>query len=88
MTDEIKQFIIESLAEMNYDVDGVDDATTLGPDGADLQSLALAELAIRVEDRYGVRFSEDEAEKLATMTIGEFSQAVAERLDVARASGE
>jgi len=88
MTDEIKQFVIESLVEMNYDVEGIDDDTTLGPAGADLQSLALAELAIRVEDRYGVRFSEDEAEKLATMTVGEFCAAVAERLDASRAEGQ
>jgi acyl carrier protein len=84
MTDEIRQFVIESLADMNYDVEGIDDDTTLGPAGADLQSLALAELAIRVEDRFGVRFSEDEAEELATMTVGEFASAVASRLDMAR----
>jgi acyl carrier protein len=86
MTEEIKQFVVESLADMNYDVEGIDDDTTLGPAGADLQSLALAELAIRVEDRFGVRFSEDEAEELATMTVGEFSAAVAARLDVAVAA--
>jgi len=81
MTDEIRQFVIESLADMNYDVEGIDDDTTLGPAGADLQSLALAELAIRVEDRFGVRFNEDESEELATMTVGEFSAAVAAQLD-------
>ena len=66
MNPEIRQFVLESLTEMNYSIDGVDDDTTLGPAGADLQSLALAELAVRVEDRFGVRFDDDEAEMLAS----------------------
>ena len=78
--DEIRPFILESLREMNYDVSGVDDDTLLGPAGADLESLALAELSVRVEDRFGVRFEDDEAEALAAMTIGEFRAAVAARL--------
>ena len=44
----------------------------LGPAGADLESLALAELAVRVEDRFGVKFDDDESEMLAGMTVGEF----------------
>ncbi|HET8661262.1 MAG TPA: acyl carrier protein [Micromonosporaceae bacterium] len=80
MTSEIRQFVIDSLRDMNYDVSGVDDDTTLGPAGADLESLALAELAVRVEDRFGVAFSEEEAEELAGMTVGEFCAAVAERM--------
>ena len=39
---------------MNYSTEDVDDDTALGPAGADLESLALAELAVRVEDRFGV----------------------------------
>lgn len=81
MRDDIRTFVIETLSEMNYDTDGVGDDTTLGPAGMDLESLAIAELAVRVEDKYGVKFTEDEAEELAGMTIGEFSTAVATRLD-------
>jgi acyl carrier protein len=88
MKDEIRQFVIESLAEMNYDVEGFDENTMLGPAGADLESLALAELTVRVEDRFGVRFDEDEAEELAGMSIGEFCATVAERLELAKAAGE
>jgi acyl carrier protein len=94
MSSEIKQFVLESLSQMNYDVDDVTDDTTLGPSGADLESLAIAELAVRVEDRFGVKFTEDEAEELAGMTIGEFATAVASRLttsdagELARMSGE
>ena len=88
MTTEIQQFVIDSLAEMNYDTENIDSETTLGPAGADLESLALAELTVRVEDRYGVRFSEEEAEELAGMTVGEFCAAVATRLELAATSGD
>jgi acyl carrier protein len=88
MTNEIRQFVIDSLTEMNYDTEGMDDDTMLGPAGADLESLALAELTVRVEDRYGVRFSEEEAEELAGMSVGEFCAAVAKRLELATAAGE
>jgi acyl carrier protein len=84
-SDSIRQFIIDSLREMNYDVEGIGDDTELGPRGADLESLALAELAIRVEDRYAVKFGDDEAEKLAAMTVGEFCQTVTARINPAPA---
>jgi acyl carrier protein len=86
MKDEIRRFVIDSLREMNYDVDDdVDDDTTLGPAGVDLESLALAELAVRVEDKYGVKFDEDESERLAAMTVGEFTSHVAAELQPAAA---
>jgi acyl carrier protein len=76
--DSIREFIIDSLRAMNYDVEGIDDDTELGPRGADLESLALAELAIRVEDRFAVKW--DEADELALMTVGEFCEIVAGRI--------
>ena len=79
MKDDIRQFLLQSLKEMNYSTEGIEDDTVLGPAGADLQSLALAELAVRVEDQYGVRFDDDEAEMLAGMTVGEFAELVASR---------
>jgi acyl carrier protein len=84
---DIRQFLLDSLTEMNYSTEDVDDDTALGPAGADLESLSLAELAVRVEDRFGVRFDDDEAEKLAGMTVGEFIAAVAERLSAAATAG-
>ncbi|MDI5943863.1 acyl carrier protein [Micromonospora sp. DH15] len=65
---------------MHHDVDGSDDDTTLGPAGVDLEALALADLAVRVEDRYGLKFADDESEKLALMTVGEFTTMVADRV--------
>ena len=80
MADPIQRFILDSLQEMNYDVADIDEDTQLGPRGADVSSLALAELAIRVEDEYHVKFGEDEAEELAGKTVGEFCAIVAGRL--------
>src|SRR5258705_5194774 len=91
MTDEtnteIRQFLMDSLTEMNYSTDDVDEDTALGPAGADLESLSLAELAVRVEVKFGVRFDDDEAEKLAGMTVDELIAAVAERRAAAATAG-
>lgn len=88
MVDAIRDFIFQSLREMNYDTEGIGDDTQLGPRGADVESVALAELAVRVEDEFGVRFSEDEAEELAGLTVGEFCARVADRLPAAQVLGE
>ena len=80
MIDEIRQFVLDSLVSMNYSVDEIDDDTVLGPAGADLESIALAELAARVEDRFGVTFEDDESEGLAGMTVGEFCRTVEPRI--------
>jgi acyl carrier protein len=88
VADSIKQFILATLQEMNYDVEGIDDDSQLGPQGADVSSLALVELAVRVEDEFGVKFSQDEAEELAGKTVGEFCLIVAERMDPATTMAE
>ncbi len=80
MTDEIRQFVLDSLVSMNYSIDEIDDDTVLGPAGADLESIALAELAARVEEHFGVTFDDDESEALAGMTVGEFCRTVEPRL--------
>ncbi|MEO6500988.1 MAG: acyl carrier protein [Jatrophihabitantaceae bacterium] len=80
MRDEVRAFIISALREMNYDVTALDDATTLGPAGLDLESLALADLLMRVEDRYNIVFTEAECKELALMNVGEFTDAVHERI--------
>ena len=80
MQEEVRAFVVSSLKDMNYDVDGLDEATTLGPAGLDLESLALADLLMRVEDRYQIRFAEDESEELALMNVGEFTATVAARV--------
>jgi acyl carrier protein len=79
MSDEVVTFTIDALREMNFDVEGADPGTVFGPAGVDLDSMAVAELALRVEDTYGVKFSEEDLEGLAVMTIGEFATEVTTR---------
>jgi len=77
--------VLDSLTDMNYSIEDVDDDTVLGPAGADLESLALAELVVRVEDQFGMKFDEDEVETLGGATVGEFCRAVALRIQPASA---
>lgn len=79
MSADVVAFTIESLRQMNFDVDGADADTVFGPAGVDLDSLAVAELALRVEDAYGVKFGEEDMERLAIMTLGEFAADVSAR---------
>lgn len=76
----IRAFVIKSLSAMNYDVSGVDGATTLGPAGLDLESLALADLAVQVEEEFGVVFELDDMEYTALMSLDEFAAEVRTRL--------
>jgi acyl carrier protein len=85
---EVREFVLETLQEMNYDIEGIDDDSTLGPAGVDLESLAMAELAVRVEDKFLVRFAEEESEELALMTVGEFSRTVADRVANVAGAGQ
>ena len=86
--DEIRTFTIQSLQEMNYDVSDVDDGSVLGPAGLDLESLAIAELAVRIEDEYKVTFSEEEQESAGTWTLGEFVDTVSTRLREKAGAGD
>ncbi|MEU3498153.1 acyl carrier protein [Kitasatospora cineracea] len=88
MSADINRFIVKSLAEMNYDTSEISDETPLGPSGLDLESLALAEIAIQVEDEYGVRIDEDETEQLALMTLGELAAEIARRASLIQAGGK
>ena len=85
MIDEIRQFVLDSLTDMNYSIDGIDDDATLGPAGVDVESVALAELVVRVEDRFGVKFDDDESEMLTGVTVGEFCRDVLLRIQRASA---
>ena len=87
MRDQIRDFVIAKLDEMNYDVAGVTGETVLGPAGLDLESLALADLAVQVEEEYAVRFELDDMESTAMMTIDEFTAEVASRISGAAADG-
>src|SRR5690606_4264228 len=79
MSDEVVKFTIDALRQMNFDVEDADADTVFGPAGVDLDSMAVAELALRVEDAYGVKFGEEDMDRLAIMTIGEFADEVVQR---------
>jgi acyl carrier protein len=83
MTDDVRAFTLEALSGMNYDVSDVTDDTELGPAGLDLESLALADLAVQLEDHYQVKFNDDDMESLALMTLAEFTAALNERIAAA-----
>jgi acyl carrier protein len=82
MNDEIRAFIVKTILDMGlgYELAEIQDDTVLGPEGLDMESLTMAELAVRVEDQFGIEFGNDEAEQLALMTIGEFVATVADRV--------
>ncbi|BAJ32498.1 MULTISPECIES: acyl carrier protein [Kitasatospora] len=80
MQQRIQEFVIAALAEMNYDTDEVTGDTDLGPAGLDLESLALAELSVQVEDEYGIKFEVEEMESTALMTLDQFTADVARRV--------
>lgn len=79
MSTEVRQFILDAIADMNYPMDDVDADTSLGSSGVALESLAVAELAVRVEDTYGVKFADEEAEEIAAMTVAELADAIVAR---------
>jgi acyl carrier protein len=81
MTDDIREFTVDALRKMNYDVSDINDDTELGPAGLDLESLALADLAVQLEDHFQVKFNDDDMETLALMTLAEFTKAMRERID-------
>ncbi|MER6399933.1 MULTISPECIES: acyl carrier protein [unclassified Kitasatospora] len=79
MQDRIREFVLAALTEMQYDVSEVTGDTDLGPAGLDLESLALADLSVQVEDEFGIKFDFDEMESTALMTLDEFTADVAKR---------
>jgi acyl carrier protein len=87
MSQDTRSFIIESLRQMHYDVSAVGGDTPLGPTGMDLESLAVAELALMVEQEYGVRFGDEDAERTARMTVDEFAAEVDRQAQPAPSGG-
>ncbi|MFF2076666.1 phosphopantetheine-binding protein [Kitasatospora sp. NPDC058162] len=81
MQDRIRAFVLAALTEMQYDISEVTGDTDLGPAGLDLESLALAELSVQVEDEFGIKFDLDEMETTAMMTLDEFTADVVKRID-------
>ncbi|HEX4721920.1 MAG TPA: acyl carrier protein [Pseudonocardiaceae bacterium] len=86
MEAEIRSFTVDALRNMNYDVSDINDDTELGPAGLDLESLALADLAVQLEDHFHVKFNDDDMETLALMTLAEFTRALSVRIAAGEAA--
>lgn len=84
-SDEVRDFVMQALTIMEVDLADVHEDGTLGPAGADLDSLVLAELVVRVEEQYDVKFTSDEMELMGALTVREFCDLTVEREHVARA---
>jgi acyl carrier protein len=82
-SDEIRDFVMQALTIMEVDLADIHEDGALGPAGADLDSLVLAELVVRVEDQYDVKFSSDEMEMMGALTVREFCDLVAAHEHVA-----
>ena len=83
MKDDIRQYLIGALVKMGFDPEAVDGSSSLGPAGIDLDSLAVADLVMQLEDRFGVHIDEDETERFAMMTIDQIAEESASRLPAA-----
>ncbi len=77
--DDVIAFIIGALRDMNFDVEAAGASSEFGPAGADLDSLAVVELAVRIKDGYGVTLTDADMERMAIATIGEFAAEIAQR---------
>ncbi|MET8505518.1 acyl carrier protein [Streptomyces sp. NPDC004787] len=73
------QFLLSTLRDLNYEVDDVTDTTPLGDGGLELESLTLAEIAMQVEQEYGVQIDDEELEALAGLDFGRLVALIDER---------
>jgi len=79
MPDEVVEFVLRALREMDYDVETAGPDSPFGPAGIDLDSLGAVELAVRVQDAYKVAFTDEHMEFLASATVGELAAVIAGR---------
>lgn len=81
MSNDVRQFVIDALEDMHFDVSQISDETPLGEDGVDIESLSVAELALRVEEMYRVAVSDDDMEQIPKLTLGELVVLLSARVD-------
>jgi acyl carrier protein len=80
MSTDLREFVVSTLRDMNFEVESVTDETPLGNGGLELESLSIAELVMQL-DKFGVEFSDEEMENLTDMTLGEFTAEARRRAD-------
>ena len=84
MKDELRELVVETLNDLHQGITDLTDDTPLGPAGLDLESLVIAELGMRVEETYGASFADEDMERAAGQTLGEFVTEMAERAERAK----
>ena len=65
----LKQMVIEELYLENVTPEGIDDAAPLFGDGLGLDSLDALQLAVALEERFGVRVDDESQGKAAFASI-------------------
>jgi acyl carrier protein len=82
MDASVREFILTTLKDkmmLPVDRDSVTPDTPLGPEGMDLESLAIVELSVHLENEFGVTFGDEDTETLAEATLGDLCRLVASR---------
>ncbi|MFB8765387.1 phosphopantetheine-binding protein [Nocardiopsis alba] len=85
MYDEMREFVIGALEEMSFPTDDLADDSLLGPDDLGMDSLAFAEVIVQVEERYDVRFGQDEAGGPTDISLASFVERLVKSVEIAKA---
>lgn len=80
MTTPVHDFLVKTLEAMNFPTDGLTDATPLGENGLELESLSVAELVMQLEEEYGIGFPDEEVEAMPGATFGQLRAGVEARV--------
>lgn len=81
--EQVKTFALRIITErMNYplNLEGIDDDTSLGPAGINLESLAFVELTLHIQSEYDIVIPDEDLNELAGMTVGQFAKNIVARI--------
>ncbi|MFF7069323.1 phosphopantetheine-binding protein [Streptomyces pseudovenezuelae] len=89
MNEEIRDFVLAVVRDViNLPVpEGADADTPLGPDGLELESLAMIELLLQLEGEYGVELPEEDVDPESVRTLGQLVQVVVDRRTAVAGAG-
>lgn len=86
MRDNVRDRALRELAWLGYDVSAVDGRAKLGRDGLALESMAVAELAVLMEEEFHVDLEGIDLDVLSDMTLDDFVAEVVRRHEANRPS--
>lgn len=76
---KIKEMIVEELRLEDTEPSSIDDAAPLFGEGLGLDSLDALQLAVAVEERYGVRIADETEGKAAFASVDALADFIAKR---------